>query len=135
MKSANGYNPLRWDCRKSGCYNAKLRPKIEVFADCFPRRIAMSDIDGTIELNGFFLFVEWKSADPRPLPVGQRLYFERLTKLSHRITVIHVAGNAETMDVSRIQVIRKGIVGDWEETNLEGLRERMKAWSKKAAGR
>ena len=38
MIRADGYNPLRWDCERQGCFNLKRRPKIEVFADCFPGR-------------------------------------------------------------------------------------------------
>ena len=30
-----GYNPLRWDCEKSGCFNIKCRPKLEQFAGVF----------------------------------------------------------------------------------------------------
>ena len=41
MMEANGYNPLRWDCERQGCFNLKRRPKIEVFADCFPGRISL----------------------------------------------------------------------------------------------
>jgi hypothetical protein len=36
---------MRYDCSKNGCYNKTLRPKIETFAECFPRKIGMSDVD------------------------------------------------------------------------------------------
>ena len=49
-----GYNPMRWDCEKSGCFNVKCRPKIEVFAECFPGRINFGDMDGRVELGGYF---------------------------------------------------------------------------------
>ena len=42
---SNGYNPMKWDCGTRGCFNAIRRPKIEVFAEVLPGRIAMSDID------------------------------------------------------------------------------------------
>ena len=42
----NGYNPLRWDCQKQGCFNKKKRPKIEEFAECLPGKISFGDIDG-----------------------------------------------------------------------------------------
>ena len=44
MTTANGANPLRWDCAKRGCFNEKKRPKIEVFAECFPGRISFGKI-------------------------------------------------------------------------------------------
>ena len=39
QQPGRGYNPMRWDCERDGCFNVLRRPKIEVFADCFPRRI------------------------------------------------------------------------------------------------
>lgn len=47
---SDGTNPLRWDCVSRGCFNRLCRPKIELFAACFPGRIAMSDIDATVEV-------------------------------------------------------------------------------------
>ena len=61
MNKPLGYNPLRWDCGKSGCFNKILRPRIEEFAGCFPGRISLSDIDGIVEVGGFFLLLEWKA--------------------------------------------------------------------------
>lgn len=52
MTAANGYNPLRWDCERRGCFNLKRRPKIEVFAECFPGRINFGDVDGIVEIGG-----------------------------------------------------------------------------------
>jgi hypothetical protein len=54
----DGYNPLLWDCEKKECFNLKRRPKLEIFAACFHGFAAMMDIDGTIEINGHFLFLE-----------------------------------------------------------------------------
>jgi hypothetical protein len=61
MTESPGHNPIRWDCR-NGCFNELMRPKIEAFAECFPRNIGMMDIDGTVELNGHFLFLEFKTS-------------------------------------------------------------------------
>ena len=55
-----GFNPLRWDCDHQGCFNKLKRPKIEVFADCFPGRINFGDVDGIVEINGYLLILEWK---------------------------------------------------------------------------
>ena len=65
MSAVAGYNPLRWNCDDRGCYNVKHRPKIEFFAGALPGKIAMTDVDATTEVNGHFLFLEWKSGDPR----------------------------------------------------------------------
>lgn len=58
--SDNGYNPMQWNCERQGCFNVKKRPKIEMFADCLPRKISFSDIDGIVEINGNLLLLEWK---------------------------------------------------------------------------
>jgi metallo-beta-lactamase family protein len=60
MSRDNGFNPMRWDCAEQGCFNHKKRPKIELFADCLPGRIAFSDIDAIAEINGNLLLLEWK---------------------------------------------------------------------------
>jgi hypothetical protein len=107
----DGYNPMRWRCADSGCFNEKMRPKIEVFAAFLPKRIAMSDVDGTVEINGYFLFLEFKSGLPRELPLGQKIYFDRLTRTSPRIVVVVVCANAETMEVTHLMVVHGGIFG------------------------
>ncbi len=42
---------MRWDCKRNGCFNLLMRPKIEVFDDCFYGRGAMGDVDGLFERN------------------------------------------------------------------------------------
>ena len=91
-----GYNPMRWDCAKRGCFNQLRRPKIEVFADCFPGRGSFGDVDGLIEIAGSGLLLEWKS-QAMPLPTGQRIMYERLTK--HNLYALIVIGDPETMAV------------------------------------
>ena len=135
MTAANGYNPLRWNCEVSGCYNAILRPKIEVFADCLPGKIAFTDVDCAVEVNGFFLFLEFKSGMPVELPRGQQIYFERLTRLSPRINVVLACGDARTMAVSHIKIAYKGMFGPWQPIDLEGLRNRISQWSNRVRAR
>ncbi len=69
---------MRWDCGKRGCYNVKHRPKIEEFAECFPGKISMGDVDGLVEINGHFLLLEWKSVS-KDLGYGQRKTYEQIT--------------------------------------------------------
>lgn len=115
---SDGTNPLRWDCVSRGCFNQFCRPKIERFAACFPGRIAMSDIDATVEVNGHFVFLEMKSHQG-DIPLGQRLYFQRLTRLSPRISVIILHGDAETMQCEAIRWIYNGQVSGWQPTTLD----------------
>lgn len=130
--NAAGYNPMRWQCSERGCYNVKHRPKIEYFAGALPGKIAMTDVDATTEVNGHFLFLEWKSGEPRDLPTGQRIYAQRLTSLSEKITYVVVCGDAETMEVKAILPVAKGKLHAWQSCDLEGLFERIKRWSTKA---
>jgi hypothetical protein len=115
---SDGTNPLRWDCASRGCFNRLCRPKIERFAACFPGRIAMSDIDATVEVNGHFVFLEMKSHQG-DIPLGQRLYFQRLTRLSPRISVMILHGDAESMQCEAIRWIYNGQVSDWQPTTLD----------------
>ena len=133
MSAPNGYNPMRWKCEDAGCFNLKKRPKIEVFADCFPGRIAFSDVDATVEVNGRFLFLEFKEGEPRDIPTGQRIYLQRLTLLHRYIQAIIVSANSETMDVSHVRLVRGGQFGPVENCDLAGLRARLRSWSVRAS--
>ena len=117
---SDGTNPMRWDCASRGCFNQLRRPKIERFAACFPGRIAMSDIDATVEVNGHFVFLEMKSYQG-DIPRGQRIYFERLTRLSDRITVLVLCGDAETMQCEALRWIHNGYLSDWQPATLDDV--------------
>lgn len=128
MSNQEGYNPLKWKCKESGCYNEKHRFKIEELKSAIPRKMAFGDIDATVEVNGRFLFIDFKGGRA-DLKVGQRIYFQRLTALSCRIKVIVVRANVETTTVSEFKVIANGKVGEWKEIDLVGLKKRIKRWS------
>ena len=121
-----GYNPMRYDCEKQGCFNVKRRPKIEAFAECFPGKIAMGDVDGLVEINSHGLLLEWKSSDVA-LPMGQRIMYARLTK-GCRLTVIVVNGNAETMDVDQYAWFADGRLHEIIKASLQELKAEIKAW-------
>lgn len=132
MSAAPGYNPLRWSCEARGCFNEKQRPKIEIFAECFPGKIAMTDVDATVEVNGHFLFLEFKGGIPRDLPIGQQIYFERLTSLSKNITCVVTWGDAETMKVWAYLAIHGGHIYPRQEVTTDQLKERLRVWVQKA---
>ena len=132
MSSPN-FKPMRWQCSQNGCYNDKLRLKFGVFKDSLPGKISFTDVDGTVEVNGYFLFLEFKSGMPSELPFGQRIYLERLTRLSRRVKAILAAGDAETMEVSHIRIADNGKFGPWEPIDIDGLKRRIKAWSDRAS--
>jgi len=129
-KLPDNYNPIYHNCETGGCWNKKYRPNIEYFYHALPRKITMSDIDATVEVNGHFLFMEWKSFKGA-LPVGQRIYFQRLTEMSDRVTVVIVHGDCENMKVDHIMRVHHGKFSDWEPCSLIDLFERVAAWAKR----
>ena len=122
----NGYNPIRWDCLEQGCYMHKCHPRIEVFADCFPNKIAMSDIDGVVEINGNFLFMEWKG-DGGKVSTGQHILLQRLTQLSDKVVAYVVYGDSQTMQVHQVTRYYKGNSRDYD-MQLEQLKEQFRNW-------
>ena len=132
--NTNGYNPIRWNCEKDGCFNIKRRPKIEQFADCFPGRINFGDIDGLVEMNHKGLFLEWKGY-VGSLPKGQQITHERLTA-DGRLSTLCVVGDAETMECTHYGFFFKGKWHDYKEASLEDIKQFIKRWvahSKKAS--
>lgn len=132
MSEPDGYNPMRWDCDKRGCFNKKQRPKIEQFAECFPGKIAFGDVDAIVEINGHGLMLEWK-CDPMEIGVGQRIMHERLTKTG-LLTVICVAGDAETMAVTHRATFFMGVWHAWTECDMDGLKASIRKWVEWAKG-
>lgn len=123
-----GYNPLRWDCEKSGCFNRKRRPKIELFADCFPGRINFGDVDGLVEIAGCFALLEWKGASGA-VSTGQRISFERHTKQHEGNIVFVVEGDAETMEVRRYCCFYRGRQSKWRSGDLRVLKNTVRKWA------
>lgn len=126
--TVSGFNPMRWDCGKDGCFNAKRRPKIEVFAECFPRRINFGDVDGLVELNGRFCLLEWKG-EGGSLRQGQRLSFTAFTAELLGNLVLVVSGDAETMNVSGYSCFWGGRQYPHVTADLDALKARIRRWA------
>ena len=139
FKRPAGYNPMRYDCEKlsgdkpySACFNKIKRPKIEQFAECFPGKINFSDVDGMVEISGNAMLMEWK-----PVPInffdgkhgGQRIMYQRIT-VGRRFTVLCIAGNAETMNVSHRAAFWDGKWRDWKEASLVDVKKVIEWWVK-----
>lgn len=130
MSHPIGFNPLRWDCEKLGCFNKKRRPKIEVFAGCFPGRINFGDIDGIVEISGNALILEWKSQN-RDLPLGQRIMYRNMTS-GGPITVMVIIGDPETMEITHYCVFwggRQSPANGYRAISLEEIKEKMARWA------
>lgn len=123
---------MRWDCNADGCFNEKRRPKIEVFAECFPRRINFGDVDGLVELNGYFCMLEWKG-DGGSVKVGQRITYEKFTQTLGNVVFV-VSGDAETMDVVNYRLFWLGKGGVPVPCDLSELKARLTKWVEWTAG-
>jgi hypothetical protein len=129
--NANGCNPLRWDCSKRGCYSEQNRPKIEIFADCFPGRINFGDVDaGIVEINSRALYLEWKGSAV-DIPKGQDIMFRNLSKTG-LLTIVTVAGNAQSMDISAVGWYISGEFSGWQEAGVDRVKRLFSAWAKRA---
>jgi hypothetical protein len=123
-----GYNPMRWKCSERGCFNECARPKIEVFAECFPGWISMADVDGEVEINDRFLRMEWKSR-PVQLSRAQSTQFGRLVRRPNcEWTIIIIAGSAKTMRVTHAMHFGEGRT--WVARDLDWCKRFMAAWAK-----
>lgn len=76
---------FRHSCDRDGCYVEQL-PLWDDLIDCFPRGIRPTDIDGMVEINGQFLFLEEKRAGAGP-DEGQRRALLKLARFES-ITVV-----------------------------------------------
>lgn len=122
-----GFNPLQYDCYSQGCFNLKKRPKIEIFCECFPGRISFGDVDGIVETYGNALLLEWK---PSPIVFrrGQQIMYERITR-GYAVSVICVAGDAETMLVSHRGGFVNGRQREWKPATLQEVKHAIKGWA------
>lgn len=127
-----GFNPLRWNCERDGCFNKTRRPKIELFADCFPRRINFGDVDGLVEIGGSFCLLEWKG-DGGSLRRGQELSFQAFTaKPGNVVFVVH--GDAETMEVKRYSFFWQKQHRPFVPATLDVLKNHIRAWAQWSDG-
>lgn len=122
----SGFNPMRWNCDRDGCFNKKRRPKIEVFADCFPGGINFGDVDGLVEISGAFCLLEWK-ADGGVLKEGQRRSYVAFTRNPTNVVFV-VHGDAETMKVRSYFVFWGGTQLATRIADLEELKDHIRKW-------
>lgn len=132
MSEDHGYNPMRWDCDRSGCFNIYRRPKIEVFHDCFPGRISFGDVDGIVEINGRGLMLEWKSQSI-DIPQGQRIMYTRLTR-GKLLTVLVLCGDPQSMEINYMGWFFDGKYTEPDRYDTEGVKSHIKSWVDWAKG-
>ena len=128
---------LYWNCQKGeNCYIKEVLPNWDVFnEECFiPTNIKMSDIDGVVERNGQFLFIEVKQ-NTKYIQLGQRILFENLTRDADHISVLllYAENVSENMDIKEYAVFRNGqMTQDWIKTNTEQMKGYVRGWFQRA---
>lgn len=85
---------LRHECARSGCYIDKL-PCWDDLITMFPRSIRPMDVDGMVEINGHFLFLEEKQAG-KGLESGQGAALRMLSRIPGvTVTVFRPGANTD----------------------------------------
>lgn len=118
-----------WRCSEKGCFNDLCRLKFQVFADCFPRGINFTDVDGMTEIGGNFCMLEWKN-DGGNVKRGQDLAYRRFTE-SNRNIVFVVYGNAVDMSVRAFGYYWHGDYHNAKKATLDDLKSAISCWAKR----
>lgn len=93
----------------------------------FPRGITPSDVDGVVEINSRFLWLEWKSETKR-VPKGQLMMLTRRTQDSPKDTVFIIFGPKYAP--TKLQIIRDGKVGKLRNVSIIELRDYCDRWAR-----
>ncbi len=106
---------FRHKCAVNGCYYEAL-PNWDDLIAAFPRSIRPTDIDGMVEINGHFLFLEEKRQGQAP-DAGQLRAFKALAQQPHT-TVAFIRP-------SRLGALE---VLTWEDGEPSGWQARDRIW-------
>jgi hypothetical protein len=110
----------------------------KILDGCFPRGIRPTDIDGWVELCGYFLVLEGKGPGV-PVPEGQRRAFNRMHRWNQIIpglfTIIVIWGDAATGCIEELQFWPSAPIKIAFNGNTETLRSYVTAWADSAEAR
>ena len=118
---------IRHNCETGGCYIKVQTPDWGFSDNAFSKKIRVSDIDGSVEVNGCLLLLEWKGSGV-PLTMGQEIMFKKATIKNRGITVFIINGNAETTTVEHLKIICVGEIKEDIDIDNDGLNEKFKEW-------
>lgn len=118
---------FRYQCQPRGCYIAQL-PSWDDIIECFPRNIRPTDVDGFIEINGHFLFLEEKQAGVGLADEGQRRALRELAKHTDT-TVVFFRPSGDGMQVL---VLGEGEPKGWQNVTRDEFKDWLRWWCKRA---
>lgn len=116
---------LRWNCQRDGCYRDDCVPDWGFLTGCFLRGCVPSDIDGFVELNGFFLYLE-KKGSGIPIPRAQSIAARRRV-LDGKSAFLFLWGDRD--DIEEMQAIQRGEDTGKVPVTVELVREFCRMWS------
>lgn len=121
---------IRHVCETHGCYIKTQTPDWGFLDSSFSNKIRVGDIDGIVEANGHLLILEWKGF-VGDIPAGQRIMFEKITKIN-KIIVFVVSGDPiETIPI-HIKIYSGGALVSDEPCDSKKLKFYCIAWERKA---
>lgn len=127
--SGHNSSRLRWDCDKKGCQNQHGQSWDDLYA-CFPRGIRPTDVDGMVEVNGQFLFLEEKGAGGS-LQGGQGAALRGLAKLDGVTVVCFRPRTSPPHDLDVLIMDGSPLTG-WEPRPRDWLKAWLRDWVAKA---
>lgn len=102
---------------------------LSVFSDCFPKKNRLGDVDGSVEIFGHTLHVEFK-ASRYSLTKGQMLKAIRQATYSN-ISTLFVFGKTNKPE-GYIFITPQDLQPDYIAADQEGIKQVMSSWAKYA---
>lgn len=117
------HSSFRHKCKNDGCYIDQL-PSWQYVDECFPRGIIPTDIDGMVEVNGSFLFIEEKGAGAG-LKDGQGPALKALSRLDGVTVALIRPGDKSEM---QLNVLSDGVGTYFQDVTVEEYRTFLREW-------
>jgi hypothetical protein len=121
---------FRWDCRDGdNCYASQKLFPFGQLNERLPKGVAFSDLDGICEINGNFLFIEFKSGGAR-IGRGQQILLEQLSALNNKITCLVLEGECNPFTVEWVTPVIGGKWGERQQTSLSEFLDGIELWGR-----
>lgn len=124
-----GPGSMTWNCNSQGCFVDKS-PNIGLFGDCLPDRISPTNIDFFIELEGYFLYGEFKKPGAK-MKDGQRRAFLALSRQPQ--TTFFLVEMKCPSTVLRWRVFHAGQELPWVVGDIDMLKDKIRKWAFRVA--
>lgn len=100
---------------------------LSVYDDCFPKRNRLGDVDGSIELNGHTIHIEFKESR-YGMTQGQVLKAINQA-VNSNITTMFIFGKKD-IPIGYILFTKDNLQPDYFESDVEGIKTVLKDWAR-----